>query len=101
MSNIYFRNKRNGNLTIHTTNTLCLEYIHQKKVIDRLSRKIQKRNKEYKKLVTYYGVECSKVRWCEDSINNLLRENERLKEELRIIKEHPIISKFYKGDPHV
>lgn len=31
-----------------------------------------------------------------DYITNLQQENTKLKEEIRIIKEHPIISKFYK-----
>lgn len=57
--------------------SLRLINIHQKKVIDRLSRKIQRRNKEFKKLATYYGIEASKKYFMEETINNLLREREK------------------------
>lgn len=50
---------------------------HQKKVIDRLSRKIQRRNKEFKKLAVCYGIEASKKYFMEETINNLLREREK------------------------
>lgn len=50
MSNIYFRNRKNGDIVIHTTESVCREYLHQQKIIKRLSRKIQKRNNEIKHL---------------------------------------------------
>lgn len=51
---------------------------HQKKVIDRLSRKIQRRNKEFKELATYYGIEVSKNRYLIEEIENLLRDKEKI-----------------------
>lgn len=50
MANIYFRNRKNGDLLIHSTESVCREYLHQRRVINRLSRKIQKRNNEIKHL---------------------------------------------------
>lgn len=44
MANIYFRNRKNGDLLIHSTESVCREYLHQRRVINRLSRKIQKKN---------------------------------------------------------
>ena len=50
MANIYFRNRKNGYLLIHSTESVCREYLHQRRVINRLSRKIQKKNIIIKRL---------------------------------------------------
>lgn len=50
MANIYFRNRKNGDLLIHSTESVCREYLHQRRVINRLSRKIQKKNNKIKEL---------------------------------------------------
>lgn len=80
MADIYFRNRKNGDLLIHSTESVCREYLHQLRVINRLSKKIQKKNNKIKELnLDIAAFQISEfylnkdLKECEERINKALK----------------------------